>query len=153
MPFRFRLKPLMRHREFKLREAQAALGAAEALRMRILSGIDRLNEIVRQESEQFEQEQKNGIGAPRYLHFKGHLSFLEHELLLLNKQLEKATAEAEVRKRAMIECDRSVKVIESIETRDRELYKSIQSHKQQKQLDNVAVFGDYRNRSGGGKES
>ncbi len=153
MPFRFRLKSLMRHREFKLREAQAALGAAEALRMHILSGIDRLKEIALQESVQFEGEQKKGIGAARYLHFKAHLSYLEHELLLLNKELEKATAEAEARKRAMIECDRSVKAIESIETRDRELYKSIQSHKQQKQLDDVAVFNDYRNRSRGEGES
>jgi flagellar export protein FliJ len=153
MPFRFRLKSLMRHREFKLREAQAALGAAEAIRMKILSSIDKLNEMVRRESEQFEREQENGIGTSRYLLFKGHLSFLEHELLLLNRELQKATAEAEAQKQVMIEWDRSVKAIESIETRDRELYKSIQSHKQQKQLDDVAVFGDYRNRNGGGDES
>ena len=44
MPFRFRLKSLLRHREFKLREAQAALGAAEAVRMRIQSTIERLGE-------------------------------------------------------------------------------------------------------------
>jgi flagellar export protein FliJ len=138
----------MRHREFKLREAQAALGAAESLRMRILSGIARLNETVRQESEQFEQEQKNGIGTARYLHFKGYLSFLEHELLILEKNLEKASAEVETCKLATIECDKAVKALESIETRDRELYKSIESRKQQKRLDDVAVFSDYRNRTG-----
>ena len=66
-------------------------------------------------------------------------------MLLLNKQLEKASAEVEA---AMIECDKSVKVIESIETRDMASYRSIQSHKQQKQLDDVAVFNDYRNRNG-----
>ncbi len=153
MPFRFRLKSLMRHRGFKLREAQAALGAAESLRMQIRSGVERLNEIIRQETEQFEREQKNGIGAARYLHFKGHLSFLEHELLLLNRELENVSAEVETRKQAMIECDRSVKALESIETRDRELYRSIQTHKQQKQLDDVAVFSDYRNRAGWEGES
>ena len=42
----------------------------------------------------------------RYLHFKGHLSFLEHELLLLDKELQKASAEVETCKRAMIECDK-----------------------------------------------
>jgi flagellar FliJ protein len=149
MPFTFRLKPLMRHREFKLREAQAALGAAQSLRMRVQSGIDRLAGAVRQESEQLEREQKNGIATARYLLFKKHLSFLEHELLLLNRELEKASAEVQTCKLAMIECDKSVKALESIETRDRELYKSIQSRKQQKQLDDVAVFSDYRSRTGG----
>ena len=75
MPFRFRLKSLMRHREFKLQEAQAALGAAESARMRILSGIERLNETVRLESEQFEQEQKNGIGACQISSFQGTPEF------------------------------------------------------------------------------
>jgi len=138
----------MRHREFKLNQAQAALGAAESRRAQIRSSIEGLNETIRLESEQFEREQENGIGAARYLHFKEHLSVLERELLLLNKQLEKASAEVEARKRAMIECDKSVKVIESIETRDMASYRSIQSHKQQKQLDDVAVFNDYRNRNG-----
>jgi flagellar export protein FliJ len=143
----------MRHREFKLREAQAAFGKAESVRRRVQSGIDKLNEMIRKESEQFELEQKNGIGTARYIHFKKHLSLLEHELLLLSKELQKATTEVEERKQEMIECDRSVKAIESIETRDRELYKSIQSHKQQKQLDDVAVFSDYRNRTGREGES
>jgi flagellar export protein FliJ len=153
MPFRFRLKALMRHREFKLREAQAALGAAESIRMRILAGIARLNETVRQEAEQLEREQKNGIGTARYLHFKEHLGFLEHELLILDKDLAKASAEVETCKLAMIECDKAVKALESIETRDRELYRSTQSRKLQKQLDDVAVFSDYRNRAGGEGES
>jgi flagellar export protein FliJ len=138
----------MRHREFKLREAQATLGAAEAIRTRILYGIDSLKEIVRKESAQLELEQKKGISAARYLHFKGHLSFLEHELLVMNNELKKATAHAEACKKVVIECDKSVKVIESIESRDKELYESVQSHKQRKQLDDVAVFSDYRNRTG-----
>lgn len=115
MPFRFRFKSLLRHREFKLREAQAALGAAESVRMRIQSGIDRLNEIIRLESEQLEQEQNEGINTARYLHFKGHLGFLERELLMSYNELTKASEEVEKRKQAMIECDKSVKVLENVE--------------------------------------
>lgn len=152
MAFKFRLKPVMRHREFKLREAQAALGAAESFRRRIQSGIDKLAEAIRRESEQLEKEQKNGIDTGRYLNFKGHLDFLEHELLLLNKELEKANVEVETRKYVMIECDKSVKTLESIETRDKELYKTIQSRKEQKKLDDAAVFSDYRNRAGDEEE-
>ena len=153
MPFRFRFKSLLRHREFKLREAQAALGAAESVRMRIQSGIDRLNEIIRLESEQLEQEQNEGINTARYLHFKGHLGFLERELLMSYNELTKASEEVEKRKQAMIECDKSVKVLENVETRDRELYRLIQSREEQKKLNDIAVFSDYRNRAGRKGES
>jgi hypothetical protein len=48
----------------------------------------------------------------------------------------------------MIECDKEVKVLESIQTRDRELYALIQSRQEQKKLNDIAVFSDYRNRAG-----
>ena len=53
----------------------------------------------------------------------------------------------------MIECDKSVKVLENIETRDRELYRLIQSREEQKKLNDIAVFSDYRNRAGRKGES
>ena len=153
MPFKFRLKSLMRHREFMLREAQTALGGALSLRMRIESRIERLGEIIRLNSGQLEQEQENGIEAAKYVHFKDYLSFLERELLSLLNDLEKASIEVEVRKQAMIECDKSVKTLESIETRDKELYRLIQSRREQKVLDDVAVFSVYRDRTGTEGES
>ena len=153
MPFRFRLKNLLRHREFKLREAQTALGAAEAARALIQSDIERHRGRIQTETELFEKEQANGIQAARYLHFKDHLSFLERELLMMYRDLEKALQEVETRKLAMIECDRSVKVLENIETRDKELYRLLQSRNDQKRLDDIAVFKDYRDRAGRGGES
>ncbi|MHC1726135.1 MAG: flagellar export protein FliJ [Syntrophobacteraceae bacterium] len=152
MPFRFRLKPLMKHREFKLTAAQAALGAAEAVRMEIQSKIDSLHEDIRAECLQFEEEQEKGIEAGRYLNFKNHLNFMERELLLLFRELEKASEEVELLKQAMIECDKSVKVLENMETSDRECYKLLQTRKEQKKLDDVAVFKDYRDRNGKGGE-
>jgi len=148
MAFKFRLKSLLRHREFTLRQAQAALGAAESHKMRIQSAIERLGEDIRLESEQFEQEQEKGIEVARYLHFKSHLSLLERQLLMTYKELEKASEEVHIRKQAMIECDKEVKVLESIQTRDRELYALIQSRQEQKKLNDIAVFSDYRNRAG-----
>ncbi len=152
MPFRFRLKNLMRHREFKLREAQAALGIAEMARARIQSNIDRHREKIKTETELFEKEQEEGIQAARYLHFKDYLSLLERELLMMYHELQKASQEVETRKLAMIECDRSVKVLENMETRDRELYRLQQSRKDQKKLDDIAVFKDYRDRAEKGGE-
>jgi flagellar export protein FliJ len=148
MAFKFRLKSLLIHREFTLRQAQAALGAAESLRLRIHCAIERMGEDIRLESEQFEQEQEKGIDVARYLHFKGHLSLLERQLLMTYKELEKASEEVRIRKQAMIECDKEVKVLESIQTRDRELYSLIQSRQEQKKLNDIAVFSSYRNRAG-----
>lgn len=152
MPFRFRLKPLMKHREFKLTAAQAAFGAAEAARMGIQNKIDILREEIRREYLQLEEEQEKGIEAGRYLNFKSHLDFMERELLLLFGELEKAVEEAELLKQAMIECDKSVKVLENMETSERECYKLLQTRKEQKKLDDVAVFRDYRDRNGKGGE-
>ena len=148
MPFRFRLKSLMRHREFVLREARAAFGAAVSIKMRVQSCIDQLSEMIRLESDRLEKEQENGIKAARYLHFKQHLSYLERELLSSYKELEKASIEVERRRQVMIECDKSVKTLESIETRDREVYRLVQSRREQKKLDDVAIFSVYRGTTG-----
>jgi len=148
MPFKFRLKSLTRHREFVLREAQTAFGAAMSIKMQIQSGIDELIEIIGLESGRLEKEQGNGIRAARYLHFKEHLGYLERELLSSYKELEKASIEVEGRRQAMIECDKSVKTLESIETRDREVYRLVQSRREQKKLDDVAIFSVYRGTTG-----
>jgi flagellar export protein FliJ len=123
-----------------LREAQAALGAAVSARMRIVADIEQLVGTIRRQSDQFEQEQKNGIEAPRYLYFKDHLTSLERELLVLLKRLERASKEVENRRQAMIERDKSVKTMESIETRDRELYRIAQAKKEQKRSDDLALM-------------
>ncbi len=152
MPFRFRLKPLLKHREFKLREAQSALGMAESLKMEIQGNIDRLVERIAVERDQFEKEQQMGIETGRYLYFKNHLDILERDLLLLRSELVKAAKEVEFRKVVMIDCDKSVKVLENMETREKESYRLMQARKDQKKLDDVAVFKDYRDRPGkGGK--
>jgi len=140
MPFKFRLKSLKRHREFVLREAQAALGAAVSARMRIVAEIQQLAQTIRNQSDQLEQEQKNGVKAPRYLYFKDHLSSLERELLILFKRLERASREVDNRRYAMIERDKSVKTIESIENRDKELYKLTQARREQRKLDDAALI-------------
>lgn len=139
MPFQFRLKSLMRHREFLLREAQGALGVALAAKMDIESEIERLSRAISIESTQFEHEQRQGIGTGRYLYFKDRLDSLENQLLLSFKSLEKAAAEVDLRRQAMIECDKSVKTLENVETRDRESYKLAQSREEQKKLDDAAV--------------
>ena len=141
MPFKFRLKPLKRHREFKLSSAQTALGAAVSRKMRILAETEELVETIRRQTEQFELDQENGMETARYLHFKSYLAYLERELLLAYRKLKKAAVEVESCKQAVIDCDKSVKTLESIETRDKALYRLNQSRKEQKRLDDLTVLG------------
>ena len=144
MSFQFRFKSLMRHREFLLREAQGALGAAQSAQMMIESEIERLRGVISEESMQFEQEQCAGIGADRYCYFKDRLAGLDYQRRLTFERLQKASAEVDARKLAMIECDKSVKTLESIETRDRELYRLAKSREEQKKLDYAAVLISHR---------
>ncbi|MFZ2444965.1 MAG: flagellar export protein FliJ [Syntrophobacteraceae bacterium] len=151
MPFRFRLKNLLRHREFKLGEARTAFAAAESLRMGIVTRIGLLIEKIRSEGERFEKEQEAGIDTGFYLYFKDYLANLERELLQLQRELQKAARESELRRQAMIECDKSVKVLENIETRDREAYDYQLARRDQKKMDEAAVLKDYRDRGPGGR--
>lgn len=144
MPFKFRLNSLLRHREFLLREAQGAFGAALSLKMNIESEVERVRQALAGESLQFEQEQRAGIGAGRYLYFKDRLGILEQELHLTCARLEKASEEVEICRQAMIQCDKSVKTLENIETRDRESYRLARTREEQKKLDHAAIQNAHR---------
>jgi flagellar export protein FliJ len=134
----------MKHRDHLLREAQGALGAAVSAKMKVESEVERLRESIRVESLQFEEEQRAGIKLGRYGYFKDRLAFLEIELRQLLEKLEKASAEVDKRQQAVIECDISVKTLENIETRDRELYKLTALREEQKKLDYAAVLIAHR---------
>jgi flagellar protein FliJ len=151
MPFKFRLKPLLRHREFKLSEAQSALALAESLRMEILANMERLRKNLQEQGEQLEKEQETGIDAARYFHFKNFLSFLERELLQVQKDLDKASEEVEFRQQAVVESNKSVKVLEDMESKEKETYRFQLAQKERKTLDDVAIFKDYRERGPDGR--
>jgi flagellar FliJ protein len=151
MPFRFRLKPLLRHREFRLSEAQSALALAESLRMQIQVNLDSLRKNLQVQGELLEKEQEKGIDAGRYFHFKNFLSFLERELLQVQKDLDKASEEVEIRQQAVVESNKSVKVLEDMESKEKESYKYQLAQKERKTLDDVAIFKDYRERGPDGR--
>ncbi len=149
MAFQFRLRPILKHRAFKLQEAQAAFGVAESHRLEIVAKADRVREKLRVERVLFEKERQAGIETPRYLNFTNHLDYLERELLQIHIELEKAAEESEFRKQVMIDCDKAVRVLESVEQREWEMYQLLKARKDQKRLDEIAVFKDCRERACG----
>jgi flagellar export protein FliJ len=153
MPFRFRFKPLLRHRQFKLREAQSALAIAQSLEMDIEGAMDRLRRRIRIQGEQLEKEQESGIDAARYFLFKNFLHSLERELLLMQNELNKACNEVEFRKQAVVESNKSLKVLEDMESKEKEAYRVEQVRQERKVLDDVAIFKNYRDCGRAGGES
>jgi len=151
MPFRFRLKSLLRHREYKLEEARTAFASAESFRLEIQRQIGELRETIRVKSEAFECEQETGMDISRYLNFVNYLSEMEREVHLMKKELEKALDESELRRREMIQWNKSVELLEGIEARDRGNYNYQAARDTQKKLDEAAVFKDYRDRVHAGR--
>lgn len=108
--------------------------------------MNQLQEKMRVQGEELEKEQEAGIDAARYFYFRNFLNFLERELLLLQKDLEKASNEVEIRQRAVVEGNKSVKVLENMESKEKDAYRLEQTREERKILDDVAVFKDYRER-------
>lgn len=59
-------------------------------------------------------------------------------------ELERAALETNKRKEVMLERDKAVKMLESLEETDRDAYRYFQAWGEQKQLDELAVFKDFR---------
>jgi hypothetical protein len=51
-----------------------------------------------------------------------------------------------------VESNKSVKVLENMESNEREAYRFEQTQRERKILDDVAIFKDYRDRDPGGRE-
>ncbi|MGC9195130.1 MAG: flagellar FliJ family protein [Syntrophobacteraceae bacterium] len=144
MPFKFRLNSVLKHREFLLRQAQGAFGAATAARLKIEAELEELKGQILAESIEFEDKQRRGIGVDNYRYFKERLAILEQELRLCFDKLRKASELEQIRRQVMIECDKSVKTLENIETKDRQMHKLALSREEQKKLDYAAGMLAYR---------
>lgn len=59
-------------------------------------------------------------------------------------ELERAALETNKRKEIMLERDKAVKMLESLEDTDRDAYRYFQAWGEQKQLDELAIFKDFR---------
>lgn len=147
MGFRFRFKSLLQKREYLLREAQGALAASrlrlDQIRRRLHSErknhADAWNEWVKQ--------QQRGMEARYFVVHTRYLTSLEHELLQLESELAEAEKEMERKKAAVLERDKDVKVLQKLEEQDRLSHKTALLRKEQNQLNEIAVFKDFRCRS------
>ena len=146
MPFRFRFKSILKQRKFLLEEAQTALAAAQSKYNRIASQVVATKEILARQWRLWEEKQRQGVGASVYLSFKEYIDTLERQLQSMEKELIEASKELGRRKQIVIERDTGVKMLETLEGQEKETYRYLQGQKEQKQLDDVAIFKDFRDR-------
>lgn len=146
MAFNFRFKSLLKHRNHLLQEAQSAMAAAQLKQREVQGALDRLLRRTAEQYEQLEARQRQGIDAATFFYFKHYLRTLQHEALLLERDLEKANVEVGRRKLVVIEKDKAVKRLEVLEEQDREQYRRFQLLREQKLLDEVAIIRDSRDR-------
>lgn len=146
MPFRFRFKSILQQRKFLLEEAQTALAAAQSKFNRIASQIASIKEIIFRQWHLWEEKQKQGVTAATYLSFKEYIDSLERQLQFMEIEMIEASRELDRRKEIVMQRDVGVKMLETLEGQEKVTYRYLQGQKEQKQLDDVAVFKDFRER-------
>lgn len=138
---------MLRQRRFLLEEAQTALAAAQSEYNRIESEIAGMRETLSRHWLLWEEKQQHGVTAFDYLSSREYIDAVERQLQLMEKRKVEASNELNRRKEIVIQRDVGVKMLETLEGQDREIYRYMQGRKEQKHLDDVAVFKDFRDRT------
>ena len=102
-------------RRYLLKEAQSALAEAQFRRMQIQERIRKAREHMSEQWLLWEEEQKKGMVAFQFLSFQEYIVSLERQLHTMGVELGRATIEADKRKEVVIERDKAVKKLESLE--------------------------------------
>lgn len=143
MPFQFRFKVLSRHRQYLLSNAQTALAAAQRQYEGLESQRATVKNQIQEQTQLWEEKQAAGIQVTDYLSFRDYVQSLERQLLKLAGEIERARKEVDKARKLLIEKEKEVKILESLKEQEKEAYCRIESRKEQKQVDEVAIFRDY----------
>lgn len=143
MPFKFRFKVLLQHREYLLRKAQIALAAVQAHYDQIAGRKEQMRLRMEEHIRQWEEKQIRGMSIAEYLSFEEYLKTLEQHLLQIEIELKQAALEVEKAKTVLIDKERDHEVIETLEEAEKEAHRYLQMKNEIKGLDEVAAFQDY----------
>lgn len=147
MGFHFRFKSLLRKREYLLGEAQSALAASQARRDEITLRLHTMREDQRHAWVEWQKQQQEAMAAGYFVVHTHYLTALEHQLLQLESELAEAEKEMEQRQLTVLERDKEVKVLQKLQEKDRFSYRNARLKREQNQLNEIAVFKDFRCRS------
>ena len=138
--FRFRLQTLRRLREIHRDEQRARLATAfEAERILTAQREQVAIEIVDLGEARRRLMQQSALDVNQLLASQRYQLTLEAQSRTLAEQAEKLAAEVERRRRAVVEADREVRVLDKLEERQRQQHRIAQGRIEAKTLDEVAT--------------
>ncbi|MGV8074037.1 MAG: flagellar export protein FliJ [Syntrophobacteraceae bacterium] len=143
MAFVSRFRVLMEHRKNLHKNAQIELAAARNCFEEIKATREAVRAQIGEQRDSLEERQSRGIHISEYLSFRDYIRALEQQLLSLNNELERAAREVEKARNKLIEKERDLKALESLEERDRIEYRYTQAKKEQRQTDEVAIIKEH----------
>ncbi len=142
MAFVFRFKVLMQHRQYLLKKAQTDLAAAQSRFETIRIRRDAIKDQIVKQRQFWEERQAKGMHVSDFLSFRDYLKSLEQQLLTTEGELRKAAHEIANSQKIVIEKERDMKAMESLEEKERIDYQYEQTKKEQRQIDEIAIFKD-----------
>lgn len=146
-------------RPFRLQSVLKLRIAARDERRRSLADALRAEAIVSEQIATLASEigeMRNAARAassPGLIQVERLLSFNRHELLLeanrraLVKQKERIAEEAEIRRRALVEADRDVRVLEKLRERQEQDQLALDDRRESAELDQIALLRSFAERS------
>ena len=143
MPFRFRFKVLLQHRQYIVRKAQVFLASVQLNYDRIAARKRDLENRIDQHIRLWEEKQLKGIHIAEYISFDDYLRTLEQQLLSIDIELKQAAFEVEKAKKILIEREKDSKILDSLQETEKESYRYLQMKKEQKGMDEAATFQEF----------
>lgn len=138
MAFQFRFNALLKQRRYEHRQAQVDLAEVQFLHRKALEEELELTRLLEKAHEDWEQEQSRGMTAGGYLAMRDYLYGLEQELLKQQETVAERSEEVARRKAMLLECEKRVKMLETIESTDLQDYRYEKAQLEQKELDEMA---------------
>jgi len=143
MAFQFRFKALLQHRRHLLGKSQTALAAAIRRQQEVQAERERMVEKLEEQHRMWDEKRSRGMSSAEYLSFGIFVSVLERHLLQIDAEIQRAIDDVEDARADLIEREKDLKIIESIEEREREAHRAFISKRDQKRLDESAAVRNF----------
>ena len=146
MAFQFRFQSLLRYREHLRSEAQSELANAIRRHERAIQLLDAARRERRKLQETMEQRQRTGISLEDYVTLADYLTLMERQLGMMEREVLQFGQEVLAAKEQVLRRQTDVKIMESLETSDRIVYRKLQNRRERAQIDENAIVRDARMR-------
>ncbi len=140
MGFHFRFSALLKQRRYELKQAQLELARARQSHDQALSAQKELGKKIILWQETWRRDQSKGITVNQHLLSRDYLLSLERELDRADLRVAQKAKELDERIVHLLECEKKVKMLEILQEKDLNAFKSGCAQRDQKILDEMATL-------------